>query len=434
MPRFKANGASSSHQCHAKADACAERDDRVVVFDTPDAFEGWTTTLLQLNCSVLRPDDVSSQPMAAILSDAIVDPISVCSSLPPALPKILVASHVDFDLRRAAASAGVDAIISRPFEISVLSEWLEQFRAPHSPEAIKILLVDDDEFMADLHGAVLQRDGMSITSVTRASEVFAALEACPPDLILMDIRMPDVDGIELSRMIRQSREYLSIPIAFLSAENDERKKMDARRWGGDVFISKPVDLKRLAAQVRIRAERARAMRSLMERDSLTGLLNHGRFHERVVAEVERCRRTGTFVTLAMIDLDHFKRVNDTYGHAEGDKVLRALSRTLLARLRNTDIVGRYGGEEFGALLLDTDAEAGRGVLDEIRQTFGKMIFESATGRFSATFSGGIAQSGQGDATQLFSNADRSLYKAKRGGRNRIVRATATKPVDVLVHP
>ena len=398
--------------------------DGVLVFDESDAFDGWATTLKQLNCLALRPDQVSCMPVVAILSDRFADPIGLCATLPPSLPKILVASNVDFELRRAAARAGIDAIIARPFEMGVLSDWLDQFKVPDSLEALKILLVDDDAFTAELHGTVLGQDGMAIRSVTKASDVFNVLDVWLPDLILMDVRMPDVDGIELSRMIRQSREYLSIPIAFLSAESDERKKMDARRWGGDVFISKPVDLKQLAAQIRIRGERARAMRSLMERDSLTGLLNHGRFHERVMAEVERSRRTGTTVTLVMLDLDHFKRVNDTYGHPAGDKVLRALSRALVARLRTIDVVGRYGGEEFGVLLLDTNAESGRRVIDEIRETFAKMVFESEVGEFSVTFSAGVATSGKGDAAQLFFEADRSLYDAKRSGRNCVVLASS----------
>jgi diguanylate cyclase (GGDEF)-like protein len=144
--------------------------------------------------------------------------------------------------------------------------------------------------------------------------------------------------------------------------------------------------------VHMRAERARALRSMMERDSLTGLLNHGRFKDRLAHELERCRRTSAEISLALIDLDHFKRVNDSYGHMSGDQVIRALSHALMAGLRRIDIIGRYAGEEFGVNLLDTPPAKAGTVIDGLRERFADIAFETDGQAFSSTFSAGIAGS------------------------------------------
>jgi diguanylate cyclase (GGDEF)-like protein len=161
----------------------------------------------------------------------------------------------------------------------------------------------------------------------------------------------------------------------------------------------------------------------MESDSLTGLLNHARFKERLALELERARREGQELSLAIIDLDHFKGVNDTHGHLVGDRVIRGLARSLRKHLRRTDIIGRYGGEEFAALLPNTSPEQAAARLDKIRERFGATPFDGAHGRpFSVTYSAGIAGSGPHEGPEaLISAADAALYAAKRAGRNRVER-------------
>jgi diguanylate cyclase (GGDEF)-like protein len=242
-----------------------------------------------------------------------------------------------------------------------------------------------------------------------------------PDLILMDVQMPGVDGIELARMIRQSRRHLSLPIIFLSAEQDANRQMQARRWGGDDFIVKPIEPLRLASLVRLKAERSGTLRSMMERDSLTGLYNHGRFKDRLAHEIERCHRSRGEISLAMIDIDHFKHINDRFGHLIGDNVLRALSNALTAGLRRIDVIGRYGGEEFGVILLETPPQAAKLAIDKLRQRFADLPFEAVGSSFSATFSAGIAGSRTyGELNQLIAAADQALYAAKHAGRNQVL--------------
>jgi diguanylate cyclase (GGDEF)-like protein len=161
----------------------------------------------------------------------------------------------------------------------------------------------------------------------------------------------------------------------------------------------------------------------MERDSLTGLLNHSNLKEQLNREVMRSKRTGSEICFAMIDVDHFKKVNDTYGHLTGDRVLRGLARLLQERLRATDIIGRYGGEEFAVILLNTDLENAEQIVNEIRDKFSKLTQRVNGSEFHVTFSCGIASFPDYDTTDSLNEAaDNALYEAKEKGRNRTILA------------
>jgi diguanylate cyclase (GGDEF)-like protein len=240
--------------------------------------------------------------------------------------------------------------------------------------------------------------------------------------------MPQIDGVELARMIRQCRRHLSLPIAFLSAEDDLEAQLRARRFGGDDFISKRTDPSLLVRQVEMRLDRARVLRKMIERDGLTGLVNHTRFCERIAHELERCRRTGAECALVMIDLDHFKVVNDSWGHQAGDLVLRRLASELTSWLRRIDVVGRYGGEEFAALMLDTTPAQAMPVIDAFRRHFAGLDMATREGTFRVTFSAGIAGSaGAAGVPGFIAAADAALYLAKKTGRDRVATASSVAP-------
>jgi diguanylate cyclase (GGDEF)-like protein len=232
--------------------------------------------------------------------------------------------------------------------------------------------------------------------------------------------MPGVDGMEFTRVVRQSLNRLSLPIIFLSAERDPARQLEARRYGGDDFIVKPVTAEWLLSLVELRLARAFALRGLMERDSLTGLLNHGRFKARLEHELERCRRTGAEISLALIDIDRFKSINDTHGHQIGDRVICSMADMLTGMLRKIDVVGRYGGEEFAVILLDTPLAQARAVIDRLRTQFSEIVQQTPNGEFSTKFSAGVCSSMstlEGD--QIIAHADAALYRAKASGRNRV---------------
>lgn len=247
-----------------------------------------------------------------------------------------------------------------------------------------------------------------------------ALADTSPELILLDMNMPGASGQELARVIRQQDAYLSIPIVFLSAESDVGRQREAMSTGGDEFLQKPIEPEHLISAVRSRVIRYRALRALMVRDSLTGLLNHTSFKERLRAEVARTKRLNKVLTVGMIDIDHFKQVNDSHGHPAGDRVIRNLSRLLKQRLRGADVIGRYGGEEFAIVLVDTAIEAAVGVVDHIRKSFAALEQQAGESVFRCTFSAGLAQSPpRMDADSLIQAADEALYQAKHDGRNRV---------------
>jgi diguanylate cyclase (GGDEF)-like protein len=356
---------------------------------------------------------------AALVSDSIEDPLLRAAEMSVCCPVLYVTSAVSIDARLAAARAGVDAVLPRPIDLNELAGWLNDLVGPHRDKPLSILIIDDDEIVAETYALALEDAGMRASVRTDSATALGEIMETYYDLVLMDMEMPRVSGIELARMIRQSRRHLSLPIVFLSAERDPARQLEARMLGGDDFISKPVDPDRLVSLVRMRAERAIRLRSIMDRDSLTGLLNHGRFIDRLYQELERCRRVGTEVSLALIDLDRFKNVNDAHGHLSGDQVLRTLAHSLSSGLRRIDVIGRYGGEEFAVILLDASPEAAFVAVDKIRQRFSEITFDTKESVFSATFSAGVSGSRSHPTTeQLIAAADEQMYLAKRAGRNK----------------
>jgi len=240
--------------------------------------------------------------------------------------------------------------------------------------------------------------------------------------------MPDFSGLELAQMIRQIKTYVGLPIVFLSAEADREKQLNAVGMGGDDFLTKPIKPDLLIAAVTSRIERYRKLQTLMLRDGLTGLLNHTTIRENLAQEINRAGRNNQPLAVAMLDIDQFKNVNDTYGHATGDKVLRSLAQMLSLRLRHTDLIGRYGGEEFLILLPNTTQTEAANLMDELRDAFSQVVHISHEEEFRVTFSCGVAAyPQQSELATLSEAADRALYEAKRQGRNRVVSAPSFQP-------
>jgi diguanylate cyclase (GGDEF)-like protein len=255
-----------------------------------------------------------------------------------------------------------------------------------------------------------------------------ALKEFQPDLLLLDMYMPTCTGAEVAALIRQQAAFVSLPIVFLSGEHDRDNQLAALDQGGDDFLTKPISAPQLVSAVTSRARRARAMRAQLSRDGLTGLLTHASIKEQAVREISRAQRYGTWLTVAMIDLDHFKQINDRYGHAAGDRVLKGLARLLHQRLRLSDSIGRYGGEEFLILLPQTDGPSALRVLDDTRARFATISHQLGDGEVMVTFSGGIASlPPAGDPHTLLDAADAALYAAKAAGRNQMICATCLEP-------
>lgn len=339
------------------------------------------------------------------------------------IPVVFISARNDLTARLEAVRAGGDAYFTKPINVSETIERLDMMTLHKLPEPYRILIVEDDSSLANRYELILRKAGMSTTVVTNPMQVMKPLNEFRPDLILMDVYMPGCNGIELAAVIRQMEAYISIPIVFLSVEADLKKQLSAMSFGGDDFLTKPIKADHLVSVVTTRVQRARDLRSFIKQDSLTGLLNHTATLEQLEIEVARAKRRNTQLAFAMIDLDHFKSVNDTYGHLTGDRVLKSISRLLKKRLRKTDIIGRYGGEEFADILLDTDGSNAVKIMDEIRTNFAQVHHYSEGTEFTVTFSCGIASFPRyEDVTMLNDAADKALYEAKNSGRNRVVLA------------
>jgi diguanylate cyclase (GGDEF)-like protein len=338
------------------------------------------------------------------------------------IPTVYLTCKGDLASRLAAVRAGSDAYFQKPVAVQDLCATLTRLTCPEEVEPYRILVVDDDRTLSTMYATLLQGAGMETRVLNDPLEALPVLEEFKPDLLLMDLHMPGCNGMDLAKAIRQIHAYLSLPILFLSAETDVDRQFDARRMGADEFLTKPIRPEHLISAVQVRAERMKLIRSFLVRDGMTGLYNHTTFLELLDVNLDRARRQGTELCLAMLDMDHFKRINDHHGHPVGDRVLIALAGLLRRRLRKSDLVGRWGGEEFAILFPDCSLAHAAACLDQLRESFSSLGFPAGGEDLKVTFSAGVASNRMApDAESLCEAADAALYWAKRDGRN-LVRA------------
>jgi two-component system, cell cycle response regulator len=320
-----------------------------------------------------------------------------------------------------------------------------QIPDPESPE--RILVVDDHPDNLEIINARLSSRGFVIETASNGQEALEKVRASPPHLILLDVMMPLMDGYEVSRRIKNDASFPFIPIILVTARDSTADKVEGLDAGADDYLTKPVNFPELEARVRsmLRIKRLqdeldlknreledanRRLRKLSITDGLTELFNHRHIHELLQEEFERSRRSGEPMAVAMLDLDRFKQVNDTYGHPTGDLILYETAQILRETAREIDMVGRYGGEEFIVILPGTDEAAAVQFAERVREAVGGHLFRDGAHEVRMTLSGGVA-SFPGASTDrpdsLLKRADEALYAAKESGRDRILRASETPP-------
>lgn len=298
--------------------------------------------------------------------------------------------------------------ISKLFDASIFSER-------------KVSILDDDLLLAEHYSWVLKSAGFEVQVIGEPNKIIAELVAFKPDLLLLDMHMPGFSGAEISGVIRQYDSLSSLHITFLSAEHNIQQQLQALSFGADDFITKPISNENLVTSVKLRLARNREIKSLIERDNLTGLIKHAAIKEVVMTEFDRMCRGADHFCVAMVDLDHFKLINDNYGHAMGDVVISTIATLLRKRLRRSDRAGRYGGEEFMVVLPKCNADDAKVLLDNILSSFKEIHFRAGAQYFSCTFSAGIvASTGNYDSAEMMMNAaDEVLYQAKNLGRSQV---------------
>ena len=288
----------------------------------------------------------------------------------------------------------------------------------------RILVVDDQEHTLAILEAILRDAGFVHIDLARNSdELFAQLGQRKPDLILLDIRLPGRDGFQICEQLQASLEEAEIPVIFITAMHKDATTIGrAFATGGVDFLTHPLLPEELIARVQTHLRIERYWKQLKEQahiDPLTGLLNRRAMTEHLEAERDRARRTGIIYALVIADIDHFKPVNDTYGHGCGDLVLTAVASLLKDRIRRSERVCRWGGEEFLLLLPDTDAAGAAVLADALRSAVAESAFTCDNDRtLRITLSFGImVDNGECTVEECISKADAALYAAKNAGRD-----------------
>lgn len=315
--------------------------------------------------------------------------------------------------------AGIDLTIPQEDGSTSVLNCVLDLVQNYQQEKYRVLVVEDSRVAVTLIQRTLAQHGIDSRAIRDPSGLLDELQAYRPDLVLMDMYMPKFNGIEATRVLRQMSAYASLPIVYLSGESDIGKQVEALRLGGDQFIIKPFNPVLLAAVVKTRIERFRETQRSTRLDGLTGLLNHTAAKSQLKQLVSRLA-PGCSLTVAMIDIDRFKSINDTYGHPVGDLVIRGLAWLLKGRLRASDLIGRYGGEEFLIALPDVTPAKAAQVIDRIREDFSSLPHAHANGSIFATFSAGVASFPDfARADEITEAADYALLAAKQRGRNRV---------------
>jgi two-component system, cell cycle response regulator len=293
------------------------------------------------------------------------------------------------------------------------------------PAPLTALVADDDPATLRLIARIAANAGYRIVQANDGREALDRILSDCPDLLITDWDMPGLDGIQLCREIRRSDLPFYVYVLLLTAKSRSEEMVQALDAGADDFISKPINpavlLARLKAGARI-VVAERRLRHLGESDSLTGVLNRRAFHERFAAEWDRATRYQHPPSCVMIDLDFFKKLNDTYGHAAGDAVLQAIVSLLESHRRTSDVLARYGGEEFCLLLPETDEAGAAAWAERVRLAIAEARIPFSNKPLSVAASLGVATrlADTPSPEALIALADQALLVAKELGRNRVV--------------
>jgi two-component system, cell cycle response regulator len=289
---------------------------------------------------------------------------------------------------------------------------------------MKVLIAEDDTTSRLLFAATLRKLGHTVTAIEDGRKAWEAWQKDEYPLLISDWMMPDIDGPQLCRMIRSEAGLQYTYIILLTALGSKGSYLEGMDAGADDFITKPFDEEQLVARLRV-AERILGLHQKLHiqatRDYLTGVWNRASIMDYLQKELERGARQGICTSVMVADLDHFKRINDTYGHPTGDEILQEAARRMSGVLRGYDRIGRYGGEEFLITASGCDWSQAMALGERICSSISGEPVNSRTGQIVMTVSVGIATGcGQGeDAGALISAADEALYRAKEAGRNRV---------------
>lgn len=339
------------------------------------------------------------------------------------VPIAFISADASVASRVQAAKAGATLYLAKPLEPEILEDAVHQLLSLRQLDQVRILICDDDPDLCHHVKAVLESVGMNVQVLHDPGRIMETLQETTPDLLLLDVMMPSVNGLDVCRMLRTSSRFRHLPIIFLTAQTSLESRVAAFESGADDYLPKPFAQQELISRVQVRVERANLIKDRMDKDALTGLWLRRAFVERLTILLATAKRLHFPVTFGIIDVDHFKKINDTYGHLAGDSVLAGFAGLISQRFRIVDIRGRWGGDEFVVAFQKADRKQMHAAMSKFVSEFYQIPFESESGeKFNASCTVGLASFPEdGDSMhELLTQADRRLYLAKENGRNCVV--------------
>jgi diguanylate cyclase (GGDEF)-like protein len=281
----------------------------------------------------------------------------------------------------------------------------------------RILIVDDEPDIAKILSLRLEANGYKTAIASNGEEALKRILQIPPDLILLDITMPKMNGLQLKNQLNKEDETRSIPVIFVTARNLSADKIAGLKLGVDDYITKPFNAEELLARIDSTIQRRKFYERVSMTDGLTGVYNVAFFKKQIGIFFQLAQRHKTIFSLAIIDINDFKIINDTYGHSVGDFVLKKIAEILRIVLRETDIITRYGGDEFVIILPETKEESAQLTINRIKEKIHGQIFrvDDTNIELSFTLSAGIATYDDTFTSEvhMFWNADNRLYEDKK---------------------
>jgi diguanylate cyclase (GGDEF)-like protein len=356
--------------------------------------------------------------------------LSELSAATPPIPVLVLTGTGGFTDRVEAARRGSRAFLPKTLLPSEVLDAVEQFLARDRLATTRVLVVDDDPTVLDAMRVLLEPHDLEVSTLADPLRFWEELEEVAPELLILDVDMPGVNGPELCRTVRNDPRWSGIAVIFATARTDIATVEEVFSAGADDYITKPIVGPELVSRVANRLERVRLYRAQAETDALTGLATRTKADKDLAHLAALADRFSEPLSVAMLDVDRFKLVNDRYGHAVGDRVLRRLGEHLRRDFRGTDVVGRWGGEEFIIGMYGMTRQDGVQRLSDTLERFGEEEFTDGEETARVSFSAGVAEYPRDgcDLGAVSRAADEALYRAKAAGRARVLAArTAESP-------
>ena len=382
----------------------------------------------------------AERPPAIVLLDLTFPPdgmadayalLSELSAATPPIPVLVFTGTGVFIDRVEAARRGSRAFLTKSLLPGEVLDAVEQFLARDRLAATRVLVVDDDLVVLDSTRALLRSHDLEVWTLADPLRFWETLEEVAPELLILDVDMPDINGLELCRTVRNDPRWSRIAVIFATARTDAASVEEVFNAGADDYIAKPIVGPELVNRVANRLERIRLYRAQAETDYLTGLANRAKSDEGLAQLAALADRFSEPLSVAMLDIDDLKLVNDRHGHAVGDSVLRRLGEHLRRDFRGNDVVGRRGGEEFIVGMYGMTRQNGVRRLADTLERFGEEEFTDSLGTLRVSFSAGVAEYPLDgcDLGTVSRAADEALYRAKAAGRARVLAARTSYEPD-----